>query len=89
MAFFVYLLQCRDDSFYCGWTNDLEKRLKAHNAGTASKYTKSRRPVKLAYSENVKDKSSALKREYQIKQLSRREKEILVTSKAVNHSKIY
>ena len=77
MQFFVYLLRCSDGSFYCGWTNDIEKRVRAHNTGKASRYTKSRRPVKLAYFEKAKSKSGALKREYQIKQLTHKQKELL------------
>ena len=71
---FVYLLRCSDGSLYCGWANDLEKRLAAHNSGRGAKYTKTRRPVELVYSEKLPDKSSALKREYEIKRFSRAEK---------------
>lgn len=74
----VYLLRCRDSSLYCGITNDLTKRLKAHAAGRASRYTRSRLPVKLAYSEPQKSKSGALKREAAIKKLARGHKELLV-----------
>ncbi len=76
----VYLLRCRDGSLYTGITNDLPKRLKAHTAGKASRYTRSRLPVKLAYSEPQKSKSAALKREAAIKRLRRAEKELLVES---------
>ncbi len=85
MNFFVYLLRCKGCSYYCGWTNNIEKRIQAHNAGTASKYTKSRRPVQLAYVEKTKNLSSALRREYEIKQLTHKQKEILVNSKKNNH----
>jgi putative endonuclease len=68
---FCYLLRCADDTLYCGITNDLAKRLAAHNAGTASKYTRVRLPVELAYAEPCADKSSALKREMQIKKMPR------------------
>lgn len=71
---FIYLLKCSDDSLYCGITNDLEKRVIAHNLKRGAKYTKCRLPVSLYYYEEVVDKSSALKREYRIKQLSRSEK---------------
>ena len=71
---FTYILQCGDGSLYCGWTNDLEKRLAAHNAGTASKYTRSRRPVELIYFEAFGTKQEAMSREYQIKHLTRQEK---------------
>jgi putative endonuclease len=66
-----YLLQCSDATLYCGITNDLEKRLAAHNAGEGAKYTRGRTPVKLKYSEPCADKSSALKREREIKALPR------------------
>ena len=74
----VYLLRCSDGSLYTGITNDLPKRLKAHAAGKASKYTRSRLPVTLAYSEPQKSKSAALKREAAVKTLRRAEKERLV-----------
>ena len=74
----VYLLRCSDGSLYTGITNDLPKRLKAHATGKASRYTRSRLPVKLAYSEPQKSKSAALKRELAIKRLRRAEKEKLV-----------
>lgn len=75
---YAYILKCSDNTFYTGWTNNLEKRVKAHNAGTASKYTRTRRPVKLAYYESFETKQEAMSREWKIKQLSRAEKEILV-----------
>ncbi|WP_405343904.1 GIY-YIG nuclease family protein [Ruminococcus sp.] len=71
---YTYLLRCADGTFYCGWTNDLAKRLAAHNAGTASKYTFPRRPVELVYTEHFATKQEAMRREYQIKQLTRQEK---------------
>jgi predicted GIY-YIG superfamily endonuclease len=75
----VYLLQCRDGSLYTGITNDLPKRLKLHAAGKASRYTRSRLPVRLAYTEPQASKSRALKREAAIKKLSRRHKESLIS----------
>ena len=75
----VYILHCRDGSLYTGITNDLPKRLKAHNAGKASRYTRSRLPVALVYSEPQKSKSSALKREAAIKKLSRLRKDQLLS----------
>ncbi len=78
---YVYILRCRDDSLYTGWTNDLEKRLAAHNAGTGSKYTRARRPVSLVYLEELDSKSQALRREAQIKTLSRAEKLALIEKK--------
>jgi putative endonuclease len=74
---FVYLVRCSDDSLYCGYTTNLKKRISIHNSKNGAKYTRSRTPVKLIYFEEFKTKSSALKREYQIKQLSRREKQKL------------
>ena len=74
----TYLLRCADGTLYCGWTNDLEKRLAAHNSGKASKYTRSRLPVKLVYFETFDTKQEAMSREARIKQLSRREKLALI-----------
>ncbi len=77
-AFFVYLLECSDQSLYCGWTTDLSQRLATHNAGKGAKYTRSRLPVRLVYSENHPDATAARKREWQIKQLTRHEKQALI-----------
>ena len=71
---FVYLLRCRDGTLYCGWTNDLERRLRAHSQGTASRYTRARRPVKLAWSKRLASRSEAMREEARIKRLSRSEK---------------
>jgi putative endonuclease len=68
---YVYLLRCADDSLYCGWTTDVQRRLAAHNSGTASRYTRSRRPVELAAVLPVADRSAALREEARIKRLSR------------------
>lgn len=73
-TWFVYILECRDQTYYTGVTNHLEQRIKNHNLGKGAKYTAGRRPVKLIYNEICQDKSDALKREYQIKQLSKLEK---------------
>jgi putative endonuclease len=75
---YCYIVRCSDASFYTGATNDIVKRIEAHNKGTASKYTRCRRPVFLIYREECKDKSSALKRETQIKKLSKGNKQKLV-----------
>ena len=75
---YTYILKCADGTFYCGWTNDLAKRLAAHNAGTASKYTRSRRPVVLVYYESFATRHEAMSREAQIKRLTRKEKEALI-----------
>lgn len=71
---FTYILKCADGTLYCGWTNDLEKRLKTHNEGKGAKYTRSRLPVTLVYYEKFESPIDAQKREYQIKQMSRRKK---------------
>lgn len=74
----VYMLACSDDTLYTGWTNDITKRLAAHNSGAGAKYTRSRRPVRLVYLETVSDKQTALKREHAIKKLSRPQKQALI-----------
>jgi putative endonuclease len=74
----VYLMRCRDRSLYCGITNDLPKRLKAHAAGKASRYTRTRLPVKVVYVEPQAGRSPALKREAAIKRLRRSEKDRLI-----------
>ncbi len=74
MPWLVYILRCRDGSLYTGITNDLPKRLKAHAAGKASRYTRSRLPVTLVFTEPQRSKSSGLKREAAIKRLRRAEK---------------
>lgn len=76
--FFVYILRCNDNTLYTGWTTDLNKRLKCHNSGKGAKYTRCRLPVEIVHYENLPDKSSALKRECEIKKLSRAEKLILI-----------
>ena len=75
---FVYILNCSDGTLYTGITNDLDRRIKAHNAGTASKYTRVRRPVSIVYSEEVETKGDALRRELQIKRLTRSEKMAII-----------
>ena len=80
--YFVYILECKDKSFYTGITTELERRVDEHNfSDKGAKYTKMRRPVKLIYSEKIKNKSQALKREFEIKKLKRIEKEKLVELK--------
>ena len=70
----MYLVRCADSTLYCGWTTDLEKRVRAHNSGRGAKYTRSRRPVKLVYAEEFAEKQEALSREWHLKRLSREEK---------------
>lgn len=79
---YTYLLRCADSTLYCGWTNHLEERIQAHNAGKGAKYTKSRRPVSLAYYEVFDTKEEAMRREYAMKQLTKKEKEALVASQS-------
>ncbi len=75
MSYFVYILLCKDKTYYTGSTNNLEKRIFAHNnSKNGARYTKARRPVVLKYSEEFRTKSRALKREWEIKKLSRAEK---------------
>lgn len=71
---YVYILKCADNSLYTGWTNNLDKRIKAHAEGKGAKYTKARLPIELVYFEEYEDKREAMKREYAIKQLKRKEK---------------
>lgn len=75
---YTYIVRCKDNSFYIGWTNNLEKRIKAHNEGKGAKYTKPRRPVKLVYYEIFSTKQEAMSREYHLKKLSHKEKEKLI-----------
>lgn len=77
-AAYVYLLRCADDSLYCGWTTDVERRLKAHAAGRASRYTASRLPVELALAQAMPDRGAARRAEAQIKRLTRAQKLALV-----------
>ncbi len=78
------MLLCSDKTFYTGTSNDVKKRVKTHNAGKGAKYTKVRRPVKLMYTEELVDKSAALKREIAIKKLTRSQKEQLLKSHGIN-----
>lgn len=78
---YVYMLRCCDDSLYTGWTNNLEKRFKAHCEGKGAKYTRGRGPLELVYFEVFNDKKDAMKREYFIKHLSKKEKEKLILNK--------
>ncbi|MDU4890595.1 MAG: GIY-YIG nuclease family protein [Clostridium sp.] len=75
---YIYIVRCSDDTLYTGWTTNIEKRIKCHNSGKGAKYTRCRLPVELVYFETFEDKSTALKREYEIKQLSRDKKLLLI-----------
>ncbi len=77
---YTYILQCADGTYYCGWTNDLDKRVVTHNEGKGGKYTRARLPVKLVYFEEFETKEEAMSREWHIKQLSRAQKEKLIDS---------
>lgn len=79
--YYVYILECHDHTYYTGYTNDLNKRVAAHNAKKGAKYTRGRTPVVLVYHEIFEEKSDALRREYGIKQMTRREKEKLILTK--------
>lgn len=75
---YTYIVECSDGTLYTGWTNDIEKRMKAHNQGKGAKYTKTRLPVVLKYYECFESKEEAMRREYQIKQLNRGKKMELI-----------
>lgn len=77
---YTYIVECADGTLYTGWTNDLDKRLAAHNSGKGAKYTSTRRPVRMVYAEAHEDKREAQRREYRIKQLTRAEKLSLIGS---------
>ena len=77
---YTYIIRCSDGTLYTGWTNDLEKRIASHNDGTGGKYTRARRPVKLVYHEAFKTKQEAMSREWQIKHMSRQDKDKLIES---------
>ena len=78
---YTYILRCADGTYYTGWTNDLDKRLAAHQAGRGGKYTRSHLPVELVYWESFATKEEAMAREWAIKRLSRKEKQKLIERK--------
>ena len=71
---YTYIVRCKDETLYCGWTNNLEKRIASHNQGTGAKYTRNRGPVELVYYEAFDTKEEAMSREYAIKKLTRKKK---------------
>ena len=75
MTYYTYIVKCSDDTFYTGYTNDLDKRIRTHNEGKGAKYTKSRIPVELVYFEEYPTKEEAMSREWHIKRLTRPAKE--------------
>lgn len=83
---YIYIVRCIDDTLYTGWTTNIERRIKCHNSGKGAKYTRCRLPVELVYFETFEDKSTALKREYEIKQLSRDKKLLLINQR--NHTNL-
>lgn len=78
MSYYTYMVRCSDGSLYTGYTDDLDKRLRAHNSGKGAKYTRSRRPVKLVYFEEYASREEAMSREWHIKRLRRPDKENLI-----------
>lgn len=77
---YVYIVECSDGTFYTGWTNNLERRIEMHSKGIGAKYTKGRAPVRLVYHEMFDTKEAAMKREYQIKKLTKQEKILLIAT---------
>ena len=77
MKHYAYIVECADGSYYCGYTNDLKKRIKTHNEGKGAKYTRARLPVKLRYFEEFETKEEAMSREYHLKKLSHAQKKKL------------
>ncbi|MEJ6949523.1 GIY-YIG nuclease family protein [Natronospora cellulosivora (SeqCode)] len=75
---YTYIVECADGTYYTGYTTDVERRVKEHNQGKGAKYTKARKPVALLHYEEFKTRSEAMKREYEIKNLSRQEKEAII-----------
>ena len=80
MPAYTYIVECADGTLYTGWTNDLEKRVAAHNSGKGAKYTRARRPVRLRYYEEAATKAEAERREAAIKRLPRAEKDALIAA---------
>ena len=80
MSWFVYILRCGDGTLYTGVTDDVQRRLAAHRAGKGAKYTRGRGPLELVYTQEQPDKSAALRRELQIKKLTRPQKERLISA---------
>lgn len=78
--FYAYIIRCADGSFYCGYTTDVEKRFEKHKSGKGAKYTRSHLPLEIVYIEEFESKSDALKRECEIKSMTRSQKEKLINS---------
>lgn len=84
---YIYIVECSDGTYYTGYTNNIKKRIIAHNEGRGAKYTKGRGPVRLKHTESFPTKSQAMSREYQIKRLSRKQKEKLFKKKENENDK--
>jgi putative endonuclease len=80
MAYFCYILECSDGTYYTGWTTDPQRRLRQHNAGKGARYTRTNCPVRLVYQEELPDRGTAMRREIKIKKLGRAGKEKLIKS---------
>jgi len=80
MSAFVYMVECADKTLYTGWTTDVDRRLKAHNAGRGAKYTRERGPVRLVYVEEMPNRRAAMKRELEIKRMRRAKKLTLIAN---------
>ncbi len=80
MEHYAYIVECADGTYYCGYTNNLEKRIKTHNRGKGAKYTRPRLPVVLVYFEIFSSKEEAMSREWHLKRLSHAEKEALASA---------
>ena len=81
---YTYILRCADGTYYTGWTTDPDRRLKAHNSGKGSKYTRSRLPVELVHLEQFETKEEAMSREWHIKHMTRQEKQALIDGESRN-----
>ena len=81
---YTYILHCADGTYYTGWTTDPDRRLKAHNSGKGSKYTRSRLPVELVHLEQFETKEEAMSREWHIKHMTRQEKQALIDKEGRN-----
>ncbi len=83
---YAYIVECCDGTYYCGYTNNLDKRMEAHNSGKGAKYTRPRRPVKLMYYEEFEDKNAAMSREWHLKKLTHEQKKKLIQGEEIYFS---
>ena len=84
---YTYMLRCADNTIYSGYAIDIEKRLQVHNSGKGAKYTRTRLPVELVYYEKFSTKSEALRREFEFKKLTRKEKELLIAKQNIDYKR--